>query len=105
MRIEYAVKPLLNIPVKWVTRIQEVKEYNCFTDVQEKGPYSLWEHTHTFEECGDSVLMKDHIRYKLPLGILGNVFHFVVLKKLKNIFKFRKEFIENKFNNYGKLVA
>ena len=41
MEINYTVTPLLRIPMKWRTRITQVDFQKSFTDVQEKGPYTM----------------------------------------------------------------
>src|SRR5690606_6783919 len=66
--ITYKVSPLLGIPLNWETEITEVKPLEYFTDNQKKGPYKLWKHTHLFEEKDGKVLMKDIVKYELPLG-------------------------------------
>jgi ligand-binding SRPBCC domain-containing protein len=43
MKIEYIVKPLFGIPLKWTTQITEVSKPHYFTDKQIKGPYMLWD--------------------------------------------------------------
>lgn len=99
MRIEYRVSPLLNIPLKWVTLIKSVNPLQSFTDSQVKGPYSLWEHTHTFEERGNGVLMTDEVLYKLPFGLLGTCAHSLfVKKKLEHIFEYRERIIKDVFH-------
>src|SRR3954451_4647522 len=35
-------------PVPWRTRLQGWEPPQRFVDVQVRGPYSLWEHTHAF---------------------------------------------------------
>ncbi len=42
MQIEYIVKPLFGIPLKWVTEIENVQAPYSFADRQQKGPYRLW---------------------------------------------------------------
>lgn len=47
---------------------------NCsgyFTDVMNEGPFTEWEHTHLFYADEGSTLVRDRIRYELPLGSLG----------------------------------
>src|SRR6056300_995141 len=39
MIIEYRVKPLLNIPTRWVTEITQIEEKKFFIDEQRVGPY------------------------------------------------------------------
>jgi ligand-binding SRPBCC domain-containing protein len=98
-KIEYSVKPLWGIPVIWHTLITDVSEPRRFTDKQLKGPYSVWEHTHTFIENEGGVLMVDYIKYALPLGFLGDIFHsLVVRKKIQSIFEFRRKTLEKLFN-------
>ena len=99
MEIAYKVTPILGIPLKWVTRITEVEPYKSFTDFQEKGPYKLWNHRHEFYENDQGVLMKDHLTYEMPYGIIGKIGHaLVVKKKLEGIFNYRFQVLEEMFN-------
>ena len=92
MLIDYTVRPLLGIKVRWQTEICKVQKPLFFTDRQVKGPYKLWEHTHTFTIQPNGVLMKDEVRYRLPLGILGGLMNqLVVRKKLEEIFRYREK--------------
>lgn len=98
MIIDYTVSPLLGIPLKWQTEICQVNKPNLFTDRQLKGPYSLWEHTHRFIEKDNGILMRDEVKYKLPLGLIGELAHnFVVKEKIKKIFTFREEALNKLF--------
>jgi ligand-binding SRPBCC domain-containing protein len=93
--ITYKVSPILGIPLYWMTEITQVKEGKSFIDEQKIGPYKLWHHQHFFEEKDGGVLMKDHVHYQLPLGFLGNIVHFLFVKsQLENIFKYRKNKVE-----------
>ena len=47
--ITYIVKPILGIPLRWITEITHVKDLEYFVDEQRFGPYSLWHHQHWFE--------------------------------------------------------
>ena len=69
--IEYRLK-LHGLPIRWLTQIEEWAPGERFVDVQLRGPYALWHHTHEFEPAGDGqTLMRDTVRYALPLGPLG----------------------------------
>lgn len=99
LMIEYTVKPLLNIPMRWVTEIKTVRDHAFFVDEQRVGPYKIWHHEHHFKDLGGSVEMTDIVSYELPLGILGRLMHgLVVRKKLDSIFAFRFEAVEKLFN-------
>lgn len=97
--IDYTVRPLFGIPLKWKTEISEVNRPFLFIDKQVKGPYKIWEHTHKFIEKDSGVLMQDEVKYQLPLGIIGSLVHnFIVREKIKKIFKFREETLNRLFN-------
>lgn len=98
MIINYTFSPLLGIPLKWKTKITQVDTLKSFTDFQEKGPYKYWNHFHEFIPNPNGVTMKDTVDYELPWGILGNITNAVFAKKkLKAIFDFRQQVLEQKF--------
>jgi len=51
------------IPICWRTKIVEWNPPQWFMDVQVRGPYTLWRHTYTFEECDGGTLCLDDVRY------------------------------------------
>ena len=96
--IQYKVSPFPGYTTKWVTEITHVKEGSYFVDEQRFGPYSLWHHKHFINEIDGGVEMEDIIDYKLPLGLLGQIGHPLVVKnQLKTIFKFREEKLRTLF--------
>lgn len=98
MIIDYKVKPLLGIAVRWQTEICKVEREKYFTDRQQKGPYKVWEHTHTFIENNGGVLMTDEIIYQLPFSFIGKLAHrLFVRNKIENIFNFRKNILNKIF--------
>lgn len=98
MLIEYNVKPLFGISLFWRTEIVDVQKPYSFVDTQLKGPYRVWEHTHTFTEKENGVLMQDVVKYQLPFGPLGVLANaLLVRKKLESLFAFRKAAIERIF--------
>ncbi len=89
--IDYVIK-WLGLPIKWKTVIEEYQPPYLFVDRQEKGPYSLWRHQHTFEETPEGTRVADHVDYVLPLGSLGSIAHAVMVKRqLLEIFEFRQK--------------
>ena len=101
--IEYKVKPLLDIPLYWMTEITHVQEKVYFIDEQRFGPYSFWHHQHHFKAIGNDVKMTDIVHYSLPLWFLGDIAHALFIhKQLKQIFDFRYQKIENLFGKWDK---
>lgn len=99
MIINYIVKPIFNIPVKWQTIITQVDFMKSFTDFQQKGPYKLWNHHHEFIANEKGVLMRDTIDYILPFGVLGVIARqLFIRRKLEAIFEYRRMVLEKIFN-------
>ena len=96
--IEYKLRPLLHIPVYWMTEITHVKHEKYFVDEQRFGPYRLWHHQHHFKAIDGGVEMTDIVHYKLPLWFLGDIAHALFVKsKLKKVFDHRFSQIEKLF--------
>ena len=70
--IEYRLQ-LGPIPVGWRTRIATWEPPLRFADVQERGPFALWEHHHEFRALGGMTHMLDRVHYRLPLGRFGDL--------------------------------
>jgi len=95
--IDYQLR-LMGIPFTWRTLIEVYEPESRFVDVQLKGPYALWRHTHTFEDAGGKTLMKDRVEYALPLGPLGGFAHALfVRRQLRTIFEHRRRIVDDLF--------
>ena len=95
--IDYELK-LRGIPIRWKTEITEWNPPFDFVDTALKSPYKQWIHLHTFEESArGETIMRDRVRYRLPLEPLGDIAHFYVKKELKYIFDYRYKVIEEIF--------
>ena len=98
LMIEYTVRPMLGIPMNWITEIKTVKNHSFFVDEQRKGPYKIWHHEHHFKEVEGGVEMTDIVSYELPLGFLGRLMHPILVKnKLKEIFDYRRQKVDELF--------
>jgi ligand-binding SRPBCC domain-containing protein len=94
----YTVKPLLGIPLAWMTEITHVEPMKMFVDEQRKGPYKLWHHQHHFKPIEGGVEMTDLVHYRLPFFFLGDMVHGPVVKsKLNEIFAYRFQKINELF--------
>ena len=103
--IRYKIKPLLNIPMSWVTEITHCEERKYFVDEQRFGPYKLWHHQHHFKEVDGGIEMIDLLHYALPMGWLGNMFAGgFVSNKVESIFDYRYKVLEKRFAQKEKMA-
>jgi ligand-binding SRPBCC domain-containing protein len=100
--IEYRLR-LHGIPLRWRTRIAVWDPPRRFVDVQIRGPYVLWHHTHDFEADGaGGTVMRDTVRYGLPLGPLGRLAHRLLVRRdLEAIFDFRRQAVLASLSKVG----
>jgi ligand-binding SRPBCC domain-containing protein len=92
--IQYRLR-LHRFPIDWTTEIVEWEPGRRFVDVQRRGPYALWEHTHTFTPFPAGTAIEDRVRYALPLGPLGALAHVAFVRRdLRRIFDYRRDATE-----------
>lgn len=90
-RIDYRLA-LHGIPIRWQSIIDTWEPDRRFVDSQVKGPYKLWHHTHEFEPYNNGTLIRDRLRYELPLGPLGELIAGSwVARDVATIFAFRRK--------------
>jgi len=76
--------------VTWRSRIDEWKPDEGFVDVQLRGPYAKWHHTHIFHDRGAQTMIRNRVLYRLPLGRLGDwIGGRFVASDVKKIFEYR----------------
>jgi ligand-binding SRPBCC domain-containing protein len=98
MFIVYSIRPVMNIPMRWVTEITHVEDRKFFVDEQRIGPYNIWHHEHHFEEKDGGVLMTDILHYDVGKSIFGWLASkLFVDKKVQNIFDYRFQILERRF--------
>ena len=96
--ITYFVRPVLNIPIQWVTEITHVEDLKYFVDEQRFGPYKFWHHKHFFNKTDSGIEITDIVHYALPFGFLGRIANsLTVQKKLEHIFNYREQKIKEIF--------
>jgi ligand-binding SRPBCC domain-containing protein len=80
------------VRLRWLTEITEWQPPHRFVDVQLRGPYKLWHHTHDFISERGCTTIRDSVRYALPFGPLGSMAHWLTVHRdLKAIFNYRAE--------------
>lgn len=89
--IAYSLR-VRGIPLRWLTEIERWDPPYEFIDIQAKGPYTVWRHTHRFSEVGGGTRIADTVDYALPFGLLGRLVHRLrVARDLEEIFDYREQ--------------
>ena len=97
-RIDYQLT-LHGIPLKWATLIESWEPPHEFVDVQLRGPYRMWRHTHRFLNEGVGTRIVDDVDYELPLGRLGRLVEKLwARREVAKIFGYRAEVISRQFS-------
>jgi hypothetical protein len=95
--IDYRIR-VHGLPMRWRTEITAWEPPHRFVDVQVRGPYRIWEHTHEFIPDGDGTRVRDHVRYALPLGPVGDmVRRMFVARDVERIFDYRQRILASRF--------
>jgi len=81
----------LSLP--WIARIVEVVPDRSFTDMQVKGPFAAWRHTHRMEPAGPAACyLEDSVTYALPGWAPGRwVAGRLVRRRLEQLFEYRHQ--------------
>ena len=95
--IDYKLN-LHGVPLRWRSRITDWSAGKSFVDIQEKGPYRLWRHTHEFVPFAGGTLLRDLVEYRLPLGVIGDTLAgWKVDRDVAEVFAFRRKIIAERF--------
>jgi ligand-binding SRPBCC domain-containing protein len=92
--ISYRIRPL-GLPMKWVSLIQTWDPPHEFSDLQLKGPFRYWLHSHRYTATETGTRMDDHILYRVPGGALPE--RLFVRKQLIQQFAYRTARIQEFF--------
>lgn len=96
-RIEYRFRAF-GVPMRWTARIALFRENEVFADLQERGPFRYWLHTHRFRADGSRTEMHDRVEYELPFGFPGRLLGgWIVRRRLVTLFEQRAEQIHDAF--------
>jgi ligand-binding SRPBCC domain-containing protein len=105
VEIQYVIR-WLSLPMRWKTLITEYDPPHKFVDEQERGPYTLWRHHHTFLETPEGTNVKDRVEYRLPLGFLGRLVHATVVRhQLLAIFRYRQRELGKMFGGNSRQLV
>ena len=96
--IDYSLTIMYFMKLHWRTLITNYNHPHKFIDQQIKGPYSLWHHTHIFQEKNGGTLIQDEVTYAIPFGLIGRLIHAIYIKyDLRSIFKYRHKILNKIF--------
>lgn len=96
--ITYRIRPILNIPMLWVTEITQCVDRAYFIDEQRFGPYRFWHHQHKFRASDEGVVMEDELHFALPGGWAGELVASGFVKaKVDGIFTHRGKVLQELF--------
>lgn len=97
--IAYSLR-IHGLSVQWLSWIECWDPPFSFVDVQLKGPYRLWRHTHSFVSREGSTVIADSVEFALPFGVLGDiVYRIQVERDIRRIFDYREQRVKERFNS------
>jgi len=87
--VDYSLR-VHGLPIGWRSLAVEWSAPQGFADVQVRGPYLWWKHTHRFESERNGTLVRDRVEYALPLAPLGEIARSLVRRDIERAFAFRR---------------
>ena len=76
--------------VTWDGEIDWHVPQQYFRDVQQRGPFGAWQHTHSFSATPGGTQVADRVVYQPPFGLLGRILDPIVIRpSLKYLFFYR----------------
>lgn len=91
------------LPLRWDLEHRDYRPGQQFRDVQLRGPFAAWAHTHTVEATPTGSALIDHIDYRLPAGPLGALGAPFVRRQLNQLFAYRHRTMTDDLTAHQKL--
>ena len=91
--IDYSIR-LHGIPISWQSEISVWDPPHRFVDIQRRGPYRRWEHTHGFAAVNGGTRVTDQVEFDVPFAFLAGR---LVQRNVEKIFAFRREALSKRF--------
>ena len=99
--IDYSLR-LHRLPVRWRTLIEIWDPPHRFVDLQVRGPFRKWRHSHTFRVDGDRTLVTDIVDFDLYCRALARTRLLAwVVADLQAIFAYRQRATARAFEPAG----
>jgi ligand-binding SRPBCC domain-containing protein len=96
--LSFTPVPILPLRIHWQAQIVDFQWNHHFTDLQLRGPFRSWQHTHTFtpetrahdSRVIDGTTVHDTVQYEPPFGLLGDLAHRLFLaRQFQSTFNYR----------------
>ncbi len=68
MAIAFRVRFKNVFPVRWIAYLEKLDRPNVFVDLQTRGMFRYFRHTHTFEPYGPGTRYRDHVEFATHFG-------------------------------------
>ncbi|MEP6755547.1 MAG: SRPBCC family protein [Chthonomonadales bacterium] len=100
--VKYSFKVVKNgIPMRWVAEYVEFDPPNGFADLQIKGPFKFWKHTHRFAAVDGGSQLTDILELDPGFGFLGMLaLKLFIRRDIDKMFAYRhkvmKEYLESR---------
>lgn len=83
-----------------ISKITEFNSPSFFVDEMVSGAFKSFRHEHHFSQAVEHTVMKDVFVFESPLGILGKLFNWLILKRyMTNLLVKRNTVIKNTAEN------
>jgi len=98
-KVKFILK-FFKISFVWKAEHIEYQKNKFFKDMQVKGPFAIWMHSHLFESHKkNQSVMEDKVEFRLPFGISGKIFLSLIQKNLERVFAYRHRILKNDLEN------
>ena len=86
--------------ITWKTKITTCKPYT-YVDEMSNPLFKHWKHTHVFHKINENqTKVTDEIEFELQYGVIGKMFEWYALDKLKKIFAHRQQAAINALSHH-----
>jgi hypothetical protein len=101
--LDYRLK-LHGFPIKWQTKIVEWNPPFHFVDLQLRGPYRKWVHTHKFVGKDNGTVIEDNVTYAVPGFFLEPFINkYFVGPDIIRIFEYRRKQLTEIFKDRNEI--
>jgi len=79
------------VPFSLTADVTEMERPRRFVDEQRSGVFGSLVHEHTFEDCDGGTLLRDDVRFEMPLRPLGRLGEPVARRRLQGLVDYHAE--------------